>query len=178
MTSVSTNTHGTLIPAGLTLFPADMCSVSSKLLPLSPDFLFAYFASTVSNRCLSTLSPRTCPLCRRPFHLTRACKLHVDIADSEHGYYVLSPTEIEARNLEEQIAHVSREDATDDECRSVIEQSIGWLEGAPSDSVSSQKIFLSTPTLNLSSTVQRITGFCLFVAPLQDCARKPYHGSD
>lgn len=134
-TSVSTGIHGTLTPAGLTPYPVDMCSASSKRLVVIPASLRSLIPRFCF-KCLSTITPRTCPLCRRPFHLTRACKLHVDVADAEHGYYVLSATELKARKLEEQVAYASTEDVVDDDCQSVIDKSLAWLEGAPSDSVS------------------------------------------
>ena len=87
-------------------------------------------------RCLQTLrSPRTCPLCRRGFHLTRAARLHVDLATEDH--VVPSVEESEARRFEERIAHFAASgDVANDECRAAIEEVSLWLENTPVDAVS------------------------------------------
>ena len=95
-----------------------------------------------SHRCLQNLRvPRTCPLCRAAFHLTRAVKVHVDIA-SEDSPLVLTRDEVEAQRLEGKLAETASCPSTVDpvvdippDCVEVIEEAQSWLEGIPSDQV-------------------------------------------
>lgn len=87
---------------------------------------------------MQTLSPRTCPLCRQRFNLSRAYKLHVDYDyDVEEGSSSgrgghLPSIEKEARRLEGELAAVSGDfngDDDDGDCRRVIEEVVAWLDG-------------------------------------------------
>ncbi|KAI5122836.1 hypothetical protein M0805_003131 [Coniferiporia weirii] len=85
-------------------------------------------------RCLQNLRiPRTCPLCRAAFHLARAVRVHIDLASDELAQAALTPEEQTARDFEERLGQASADDAAGSACRAVVDEALGWLEGAPAD---------------------------------------------
>lgn len=106
------------------------------------------------NRCLQNLRvPRTCPLCRGAFHLLRAVRVHVEIADEQPTPRSpssataptppppppeLDPEEVEAKALTEQLAHAWDVDSAgvQSESAEALADVGAWLDGVDADAVS------------------------------------------
>ena len=54
------------------------------------------------------------------------------MADSDS---IRSPSELEARHFEERIAHLSMDEAAEEDCEPTIQEAVGWLDEMPTDTV-------------------------------------------
>ena len=108
-------------------FPADMYSANGELCLRCSGVRYSYSLS-----CLNNLVTRTCPLCRKPFHLSRAVRVHIDLT-TEDMSYILTADEVEARQYEGRILRAAGDDVMDENCQTTIEEAVEWLrERSPS----------------------------------------------
>ena len=112
------------ISCGHTFCMTCVISLLSRFISSSPCFF----------RCLHSLYPTICPLCRKPFHLDRIKKLHVAKAPNEpDGADVV----LDSRStvLLQRVALVSGEDSPDESLWDVLNDVGQWLS-SPSNNVS------------------------------------------
>jgi len=83
-------------------------------------------------RCLRTLYPSICPLCRKEFRLSRAKKLHVDTAPDEPDG-ARAPLESHSADLLRRIVMVSGENAPDEDVLEVLRDVSVWLSAHGND---------------------------------------------
>ena len=77
-------------------------------------------------RCLRSLLPRTCPLCRKTFNIDRIKKLHITKPSDEPGGSVV-PVDSQSTVLLERVALVSGEDAPDEDIAVVLGDVADWV---------------------------------------------------